>query len=96
MTAPTPSPTAKAGSAPNKPLPEGGASRFFARNGEVFMVSEGGGYCLSWAECERCLSHWRGPADREPWAQRMTETMADELEVAMTHAVAQQNHRSAA
>lgn len=73
-----------------------GASRFFARNAEVFMVSEQGGFCLSAAECARCLAHWRATADREPWAQRMTEQMADELEAAMAEAVAQADRRIAA
>lgn len=72
------------------------ASRFYARNGEVFMVAEQGGFCLSAAECRRCLASWRATdANREPWAQRMTEQMADELEVAMTQAEAQ-NERLAA
>jgi hypothetical protein len=66
------------------------ASRFYARNGEVFMVGEQGGFCLSHAETLRCIAHWRSEdTDREPWAQRMTEQMADELEVAMTQAETQ-------
>jgi hypothetical protein len=78
--------TAKAGRTANNPL-SGAASRFFARNGEVFMVGEQGGFCLSHAETRRCLAHWRSTeTDREPWAQRMTEQMADELEAAMRQA----------
>ena len=65
-------------------------SRFYARNGEVFMAGEQGGFCLSHAETRRCLANWRSTdSDREPWAQRMTEQMADELEVAMTQAETQ-------
>ena len=75
----------------NNPAGDGGASRFFARNGEVFMVGEQGGFCLSHAETRRCLAHWRSTeTDREPWAQRMTEQMADELEAAM-HQAERQN-----
>lgn len=95
MTA-TQSSTARAGSVPKKSLPEAAASRFYARNGEVFMVGEQGGFCLSHAETERCLAHWRGEADREPWAQRMTEQMADELEAAMADAERQHHERQAA
>lgn len=85
----TQSPT-KAPRQPNKLAGEGGASRFYARNGEVFMVGEQGGLCLSHAETRRCIAHWRAEdADREPWAQRMTEQMADELEAAMTQAETQ-------
>lgn len=86
----TQSATAKAPRQPNKLAGEGVASRFYARNGEVFMVSEQGGFCLSHAETLRCIAHWRSEdTDREPWAQRMTEQMADELEVAMTQAETQ-------
>lgn len=60
------------------------------------MVGEQGGYCLSHAETERCLAHWRGEVDREPWAQRMTEQMADELEAAMAEAARQYEQRKAA
>lgn len=75
---------------------EGTASRFYARNGEVFMVAEQGGFCLSHAETVRCLAHWRSTdTDREPWAQRMMEQMADELEAAMADAE-RQNERVAA
>lgn len=84
------SPTATEGrsSRISAPVP---ASRFFARNGEVFMVGEQGGFCLSHAETRRCLAHWRSTeTDREPWAQRMTEQMADELEAAM-HQAERQN-----
>jgi hypothetical protein len=89
MTA-TQSATAKAPRQPNKLAGEGVASRFYARNGEVFMVGEQGGFCLSRAETLRCIAHWRSEdTDREPWAQRMTEQMADELEVAMTQAETQ-------
>ncbi len=90
MTA-TQSTTAKAPRQPNKLAGEGVVSRFFARNGEVFMVGEQGGFCLSHAETRRCLAHWRSTeTDREPWAQRMTEQMADELEAAM-HQAERQN-----
>lgn len=93
---PTQSSAAKAPTAPKKPVGEGGPSRFFARNGEVFMVSEAGGYCLSHADCERCLTHWRADDGREPWAQRMTEQMADELEAAMADAAEPKPQRIAA
>ena len=87
----TQSTTAKAPRQPNKLAGEGVVSRFFARNGEVFMVGEQGGFCLSHAETRRCLAHWRSTeTDREPWAQRMTEQMADELEAAM-HQAERQN-----
>ena len=77
--------------------PPGVASRFYARNGEVFMVGEQGGFCLSHAECGRCLANWRSTdTDREPWAQRMTEQMADELEAAMADAERQNARRIAA
>jgi hypothetical protein len=85
----TQSPTGKAGVGANNP-PSGAVSRFYARSGEVFMVGEQGGFCLSRAETLRCIAHWRSEdTDREPWAQRMTEQMADELEVAMTQAETQ-------
>lgn len=78
---------AKAPVSPNKRAGDGVASRFYARNGEVFMVSEQGGFCLSHAETIRCVSHWRSTdTDRAPWAQRMTEQMADEMEAAMADA----------
>ena len=87
----TQSTTAKAPVSPKKRAGEGVVSRFFARNGEVFMVGEQGGFCLSHAETRRCLAHWRSTeTDREPWAQRMTEQMADELEAAM-HQAERQN-----
>ena len=83
-------PQPKAPRQPNKLAGEGVASRFYARNGEVFMIGEQGGFCLSHAETLRCIAHWRAEdTDREPWAQRMTEQMADELEVAMTQAETQ-------
>ena len=88
MTA-TQSPTATEGRSSRTSAPDA-ASRFYARNGEVFMVGEQGGLCLSHAETRRCIAHWRAEdADREPWAQRMTEQMADELEAAMTQAETQ-------
>lgn len=72
------------------------ASRFYARNGEVFMVSEHGGFCISHAEARRCIANWRSTdTDREPWAQRMTEQMADELESAMAQAEAQKERKAA-
>lgn len=72
------------------------ASRFYARNGEVFMAGEQGGFCLSHAETRRCITNWRSTeSDREPWAQRMTEQMADELEAAMAEAMAQTERKAA-
>lgn len=85
----TQSTSSKASVRANNPAGDA-VSRFYARNGEVFMVGEQGGFCLSHAETLRCITHWRAEdTDREPWAQRMTEQMADELEVAMTQAETQ-------
>ena len=87
--------TAKAPRQPNKLAGEGGPRRFFTRNGEIFMVSEQGGYCLSRAETERMVVNWRNPEGREPWVCRMLESMADELEAVMAEADAPEQRKAA-
>lgn len=81
------------GSGASVPLP--GASRFYARNGDVFMVSAWGGYFLTRGDEQRMLALWN-----EPTGDLITDTtraaLADELEAAMAEAERQLQHRQAA
>lgn len=66
------------------------ASRFYARNGDVFMTSAWGGYFLSRADEQRMLTLWRAETG-DAITDTIRAEMADELEAAMADADAQIN-----
>lgn len=61
------------------------ASRFFARNGDVFMVSAHGGYFISRGEEQRMLALWR-QATGDPITDTTRQSLAAELEAAQAAA----------
>lgn len=81
----TQSSTAKAPVSPKKRAGEGGSSRFYARNGDVFMVSEGGGYFLSRADEQRMMNLWRQTTG-DTITDGIRQNLADELEAAIASA----------
>lgn len=63
-------------------------SRFYARNGDVFMTSAWGGFYLSEGEQARMLDAWRRD-EADPFSAANRAALADELERAMTDAARQ-------
>lgn len=80
MTSPTPS-TTRAGSAPNKPLSEGGS--FTVMDGRVWY----GRLCLHHPAEMNLLTYLRrDDSDAPAWVQAMNASLADQLEAAITEA----------
>lgn len=86
--------TAKAPCQPNKLAGEG-VSRFYARNGDVFMTSAWGGYYLTREDEQRMLTLWRTPTG-DAFTDAIRNELADELEAAMADAERQLQPRKVA
>lgn len=87
MTTPQ-STAAKASVRANNPADDGSPSRFYARNGDVFMTSAWGGYYLSEGEQARMLDLWRRDQP-DPISASVQADLASELERAMADAASQ-------
>lgn len=79
---------AKAPVSANNGTGDGTASRFYARNGDVFMTSAWGGYYLSEGEQARMLNLWRRD-QADPISASVQADLASELERAMADAASQ-------